>query len=104
MKSADQTVWIDRLVCAFVVSNQVSRKEYVLRNHHFYFSTKTYVVGDPFEHTKHMYKLVDKKIITILRISGPVHNTTKTGFLMIWRSLFHSVLYKSLNITEWFIV
>ena len=42
----------------------------------YYFSTKTYVVGTQknrlnetvlFEHPKHMFKQMDKKIITILR-------------------------------------
>ena len=56
----------------------------VLENHFLYFSTKTYVVGtqknhlnetvqEPsqwdgsFEHPKHMFKLMGKKIIRILR-------------------------------------
>ena len=53
--------------------NQASREECVWENYFLYFSFKTYGVGTQknrdgsFEHPKHMFKLMGKKIITILR-------------------------------------
>ena len=51
--------------------NQAPRQECETENYFSYFSTKTYVVGTQKnhlnEHPKHMFKLMDKKIIAILR-------------------------------------
>ena len=64
-----------------------------IQNYFSYFSTKTYVVGTQknrldetvlcsFEHPKHMFKLMDKKIIAILRLL----------FLLNWPYVYHAQL------------
>ena len=58
-------------------SSRPPDKEYVLENYFLHFSSKTYVVGTQKNHLnetvllstqKHMFKMMGKKMITILRL------------------------------------
>ena len=64
------------------------RLKCVLQNYFLYFSCKTHVVGTQrtvsmrgsFEHPKHMFKLMGKKIVTILRYKISFSGSMKMGY------------------------
>ena len=60
------------MLCKRDAGPQIRDLECVNENNFSYFSTKTYVVGTQKnrldELPKHMFKLMDKKIVTILRL------------------------------------